>query len=1072
MNRRTIYLFLINLFLFGMVSSAIGQILDNDEIVSQREDNKLVVNFKNIDGLFERCWIYHQIAGNPNLKFERIDDKGELVIHTSLRNQAETYTLINEYVSTTQALSTTYEKEMKDAYMTWCQDTYGYDLMDFVMGVKSVLETENDSCHLSSPFCTGTIYSFPAGVNTGNAQSGPNYGCLNKRPNPVWYHMRIDQPGDITIRMVGKRTNGATLDIDFALWGPFTDPVTPCVAQLTATCSPCPNNTTNPGAYPAGNLHDCSYDGSSVENAHIVGGQTGQYYILLITNFANAPGNITFSQTSGDGTTDCTILPPAASSNSPICVNETIELEAANAPGATYQWTGPNGFTSPQQNPTIANAQHSDAGIYSVTITVQGIQSEPSITEVYVYDPPTATLTTSTPTTICQGDTVKLIINAVGNGPYRAAISSGSGIPAIVNFWQSPYTLKLIPTDTTTFTLTSIQNNACSGSASGSVTVNVRPKPVPEFSVSNLCASLSSQFNDESTVTGGSINAWDWDFGDGTTHSNLENPAHTYSSQGNYNVILNVTANNGCSKRDTVPITVKPTPSVGAGNDVSIPYGTNTQLNGSASGGSGTHSYLWTPSDKVVNSTILNPMTIQLQNTVDFTLTASDQNGCQKSDNVKVTITGGPLNAMVVPSRPEICFGDEPVILNAVPSGGSGNYTCSWTSNPAGFTSQLEDPSVSPEVTTTYYVSIYDGFTTIQAQGTVYVNQKPVVDAGADQAIPYGTSTTLTSSVSGGSNLYNYEWAPSQFVVNPTQSSTLTTNIYNSQIFNLTVTDSKGCEQSDIVSVSLTGGPLNVNPTAVSSVICRNESTQISALPGGGSGQYGSYKWTSSPAGFNSDDPSPTVTPTQTTTYFVEVSDGFNTTNGSVTVTVNQLPVINLIPDDPHVQRISNTEIGICVFDSVAINAGNPGAEFLWSNGATSQSITIATSGISFDEQTYNVIITDPLTTCSNNGTITAYFTFENCSYGIEENSSKNKVSVFPNPSGNGIFNILVEEIEGEISVEVFNAFGQLVFLKDYYSDRLSAFRKEINLQDAPNGVYFLKLKNSELTVTKKLIIR
>jgi hypothetical protein len=80
------------------------------------------------------------------------------------------------------------------------------------------------------------------------------------------------------------------------------------------------------------------------ETANIPNGQTGQYYILVITNFSNQPCDITFQQSGGTGSTDCTILPPPATNNSPVCVGEMIQLNAATVIGAQYQWTGPNGF--------------------------------------------------------------------------------------------------------------------------------------------------------------------------------------------------------------------------------------------------------------------------------------------------------------------------------------------------------------------------------------------------------------------------------------------------------------------------------------------------------------------------------------------------------------------------------------------------------------------------------------------------------------------------------------------------------------------------------------------------------
>jgi hypothetical protein len=206
-------------------------------------------------------------------------------------------------------------------------------------------DTENDSCHKSMPFCTGTIYTFPAGTNT-QAQAGPNYNCLTTRPNPAWYHLKIENPGPIGIFMYSTPSR----DIDFCLWGPFTDPITPC-----------PMTNTN-GGLTGNKVVDCSYLPAHTETANIPNGQTGEYYILIITNFSNQPCDITFQQQSGSGTTDCTILPPPATSNSPVCVGGTLQLNAASVPGAAYQWTGPAGFISNQQNPTINGITHNNGG--------------------------------------------------------------------------------------------------------------------------------------------------------------------------------------------------------------------------------------------------------------------------------------------------------------------------------------------------------------------------------------------------------------------------------------------------------------------------------------------------------------------------------------------------------------------------------------------------------------------------------------------------------------------------------------------------------------------------------------
>ncbi|PKP02899.1 MAG: hypothetical protein CVU14_02730 [Bacteroidetes bacterium HGW-Bacteroidetes-9] len=910
----------------------------------------------------------------------------------------------------------------------------------------------NDSCHKSFPFCTNTIYTFPAGVNT-SAQVGPNYNCLSTRPNPAWYHLKILDPGPIAIYMFSTPSR----DIDFCLWGPFMDPLTPC-----------PMTNTN-GGLTGSKVVDCSYSPNPTETANIPNGQTGQYYILIITNYSNQPCDITFQQSSGTGSTDCTILPPPATTNSPVCVGETIQLSAATVIGAQYQWSGPNGFISNQQNPTIANAQFSNAGVYSLAITVGGQTSDPTSTEVFVYNPPTATI--SGTASICKGDSTQLSIATTGVGPYRVVVSTGMGIPSVINFFQSPHTFWVKPSVTTTYTLTTVSNNACSGSVFGEAVVTVRPTPVPDFTTSNLCSGLQTQFTDATAIGMGSIATWEWDFGDGGT-SNLQNPQHVYTTMGLYQVGLNVISSTGCAKSIVIPVSIQPTPAVNAGADKTIPYGTSTGIDGSASGGSGSHTYQWQPADKLTDATILTPTTVLLEATTDFTLTATDNgNGCQKSDQMTVTITGGPLSAVVQANPPEICIGGS-TLLNALPSGGSSNYTYSWSSNPPGFTSNLEDVTVSPTVNTTYTISIFDGFNTVVVPVQVVVNTLPVVNAGNDISIPHGTNTALNAIVTGGSSTYTtYQWAPGALLENPWLPVTQTNNLYESQSFTLTVTDSKGCIGTDQMTITIVGGPLQVNPVADDPTICRNETTTIRAVPGGGSNNYVSYAWTSVPAGFTSNLPNPEVSPNVTTDYYVTVNDGFNITEGSVHVAVNQLPSINLIPNDPKVQVIDQNTIGICVYDTITIDAGNPGAQYLWSNGATDQTIEIKTSGISFDVQEYQVNVMNLATMCENNATITAYFTFQNCSYGIEDLESDQRMMIYPNPSADGKFKVVIEDLSGELQLEVYSSIGKLLSSQTLTVQTGSRFETCADLGNYSNGVYILKLTGKDVVILKRLII-
>jgi hypothetical protein len=142
--------------------------------------------------------------------------------------------------------------------------------------------SQSSDCLNAQPFCTSTPIGFPASTNT-TAPIGPDYGCLGSQPNPAFYFLQIDQSGTLSITMQST----PLVDIDFICWGPFTDPSTMC-DNLTATY-----------------IEDCSYSPASTEICDIANAVSGEYYILLITNFSNVACNIDFSLTGGTGTTSC-----------------------------------------------------------------------------------------------------------------------------------------------------------------------------------------------------------------------------------------------------------------------------------------------------------------------------------------------------------------------------------------------------------------------------------------------------------------------------------------------------------------------------------------------------------------------------------------------------------------------------------------------------------------------------------------------------------------------------------------------------------------------------------------------
>ena len=75
-------------------------------------------------------------------------------------------------------------------------------------------------------------------------------------------------------------------------------------------------------------------------------------------------------------------LPVNISSNSPVCDSDTLRLFADFVQNATYEWRGPNGFSSNLQNPVKFPVDKNDAGMYSVRVSIMGCVSAWSLNEI------------------------------------------------------------------------------------------------------------------------------------------------------------------------------------------------------------------------------------------------------------------------------------------------------------------------------------------------------------------------------------------------------------------------------------------------------------------------------------------------------------------------------------------------------------------------------------------------------------------------------------------------------------------------------------------------------------------
>src|SRR5690606_24255782 len=158
-----------------------------------------------------------------------------------------------------------------------------------------------------------------------------DYGCLGSTPNPAWYYLYVDQPGDISIQISQTSNGGTGLDVDYIIWGPF--PNNPSEVSM---CSSSFLNSSNQAS--------CSYSADATENFTITTAVEG-YFILLVTNYSNNSGTIVIEQTGGVGATNCddvcpVSISPTAGDNAVLCNSSssqqiTVTYENSNNP--TYQ---------------------------------------------------------------------------------------------------------------------------------------------------------------------------------------------------------------------------------------------------------------------------------------------------------------------------------------------------------------------------------------------------------------------------------------------------------------------------------------------------------------------------------------------------------------------------------------------------------------------------------------------------------------------------------------------------------------------------------------------------------------
>jgi|GEM_PF-525222 len=603
-----------------------------------------------------------------------------------------------------------------------------------------------------------------------------------------------------------------------------------------------------------------------------------------------------------------------------ICSNESITLDAGG--GATsYMWS--DGST----NQTLTTSM---AGTYSVTATAANGCTATDDIEITVGAVPVITLTSDT--VLCQGGSVTL-----DAGPNGVAYAWDLGV-AIIN----SQTLTVSTADTYTVTVTGA--NGCSDMASSIVTV---VSPSLDLGPNGVICT-----GETITLDAGSVfDTFSWN--DGSTSQTLD-----VTTGGTYTV--SASTPEGCSASGSIVLTEVAPPTVDLGADTAICAGTSIGLDA----GAGFASYLWSDGSmnqmltvmmdgtysvtvednngcSAMDDIVIAPTSITIDLGADqaicqgdmatldagagyasymwsdgstsqtlmtnmagtYDVTVTDANGCMAMDDVDVTVNPLPMPMITGPT--EICSGDMATL-----DAGAGYASYMWSD---GSTSQTLMVSAGG----TYSVTVTDANGCMAMDDHVVVeNAVPTVMLPADADLCMPETLTLDA----GAGFASYSWSDG--------STNQTLTVSASGTYSVTVTDANGCTGMDDIVVSVHTPP--TVDLGADGLLCPDASQTLDAGAG-----FASYMW--------SDGSTNQMLMVSTPgTYDVTVTDANGcTAMDEIVLSPSASPAV-MLPADAD----------FCEGDMVTLDAGSGYSSYSWSDGSTSQTITVSTS------DTYSVTAT------------------------------------------------------------------------------------------------------------------
>lgn len=563
------------------------------------------------------------------------------------------------------------------------------------------------------------------------------------------------------------------------------------------------------------------------------------------------------------------------------CLGSTLQLSASG--GISYSWTGPNGFSSSLQNPSIPNAGTANNGTYTCVVTdAGGCSGAPTVTVNLVPGP---SVSVSGAGSICTGGSLQLTANASIPG---AGGNNGTNSTAVA-----------IPDNNTTGVSSSIN---ISGSTNASSIIAVTIDSLTHTWDADLIIELVAPNGSVITLANGVGGSGDNFIRTRFQSTGTAISAGTAPFTGNYVPQQAFSLLTG-SANGTWRLRVKDTYSQDVGTlwkwSIALPANTIT-------------SYSWSPATGLSSATVSNP-TAGPAVTTNYTVTVSSSGGCSSTATALVSVGG--LTATVQKTN-ATCSGSANGSATVNVSGASGSVSYLWSN---GATTAV----VSGLAAGSYSYTVTDP-ASCTATGSVTISA-PSALSGAVTTLDAScglSNGTATASVSGGVTPYSYNWSSG--------ATTAAATGLGAGTYSVTVTDANGCTLPiSGIAIAANGLQSGISKTDVSCSGLDNGTAGVTVT--GGTGSI-SYSWSNGAT-------TASVSGLAAGTYTCTIADQGGCSSVLTAVISSPAPL-------SATGSVQNATCGIINGAvTLSVTGGTAPYTFLWSTGATTQNISSLAGG-------------------------------------------------------------------------------------------------------------------------------